>query len=90
MANLALNNTNHEKLPRSRMYVGRHSFTAAETTATVTLPFKTVTGAIATYHDTVAVADGPLFCTDSAGVLTVARVAGTTAGASFDFVVFGH
>jgi hypothetical protein len=72
-------------------YVGEHAFTGAETSATVALPFKTKIRSVQlTYKGTVAVADGPLSWSYAAGVLTVTRVAGTTAGAEFSFAVEGY
>jgi hypothetical protein len=72
-------------------YVGEHAFTGAETSATVALPFKTkIRGAWVTYKGTPAVADGPPSYSVANGVLTVNRVAGTTAGLEFSFAVEGY
>ncbi len=61
--------------------------------------FKVITGAFATYIGTPAVADGPLsinetftndkFVLNTAGILRVARVAGTTSGQKFNVVIYG-
>jgi len=80
------------RLPGCSVYRGEGAFVGAAVTATIDLPFGVECDAIAGYGGTVppAVADGPLSTTVSGKVLTVTRVAGTTAGATFKYIAFGY
>lgn len=91
MANLGINNNKLNLLGRHRWYHGQHIFTAAETTCTISLPFKTQVESVQlTWMGTVAAGDGQLSWSVVGNVLTIMRLAGTTAGASFSFLVIGY
>ena len=97
----ARTNRNMAILTQQRMRWVGTAFTTSGTSVNVAVnDFKVITGAFATYIGTPAVADGPLsinetftndkFVLNTAGILRVARVAGTTSGQNINVLVIGY
>lgn len=89
---VSIDNDNLEKSGRNWIYCGKGTFSTTDTTVLVNVPFKTIQSAVVSYNGTVALADGPISITTSvsSGTLTVARIAGTTSGAAFSFIIKGR
>lgn len=101
MAITARTNKNMAILTQQRMRWISGAFATTGTSVDVSVnDFKVITGAFATYLGTPAVADGPISINETitndklvlntANILRVARVAGTTSGQKFMLLVFGY
>ncbi len=93
-------NRNVAILTQQRMRWVEAAFATSGTSVDLAVPdFKVITGAFATYVGTPAVADGPLsinetyangkFTLNTAKIMRVARVAGTTSGQAFMVLILG-